>query len=97
MINSKLKKLFEFQFLIIDMQKLLIEARSKNPAKDFSETEKRIDALIEIYKEYDRFYFAAFESEQKILSLEAEVLLLSGQIESLKSENEKLLKSLEWK
>lgn len=95
-MSFDLKTLFEFQNVLVDMQKLLVEARMKNPQADYSATEKRIDKLIEICNHYDGLYFSAYYNGQKISQLQSEIIIMGQQIESLKAENEKLLKSLEW-
>lgn len=93
-MTTELKFMFEFLFVINDMQGKIIAARSKGV--DVEESIKRVDKLIEIYKGFDAYYYQAHFAQQKILFLEDQNLQLAKKMGELKEENLKLLKSLEW-
>ena len=95
--NSCLRLLTEFQQEIVGMQVKISELRKKNPQSDLSEPIRRVDKLIEIYKMFDSFYFQNVRAQYKIGQLESDILELAKVNEDLKTENEKLLKSIEWK
>lgn len=83
------------------MQKIIVEQRKKGSSeKILKPSLDRIDKLIEIYKTFDKFYFAAHFAKERIMMLEEEKVemsvALTREVETLKEENAKLLKSIEW-
>jgi len=94
-MSSDLKKLFEFEFIIIDLQKKIVEMRGKGVSESVLEPSmERIDKLIEIYKYFDHYYSDAVISRQKILKLESDILIMAEKIIELEKESTKLLKTL---
>ena len=96
-MKQQLKFLFDFQFVIADMQSKIIEARRKGTKEDvLNPSIERVDKLIEIYKTFDKYYYSAHFEKQKNIKLEHDIIELSEQISALQEENKKLLESIEW-
>ncbi len=87
--------MFEFQLVIAEMQLKINEAKQKGT--DTTESEARVDKLIEIYSGFDKFYYSAHFNEQKILQLKKENHDLYDKLIEATKENEKLLATIEWK
>ena len=96
-MNSNLKILFEFQYLIAEMQQRVIEMRMRGVSQETLQPAiVRIDKLVEVYKSFDKFYYSAHYNAQKILELESTILLMAEKISELEKENDKLLKTIKW-
>lgn len=94
-MNFELKKLFEFQDIITDMQKVVVEMMiTKKDRKVIDSANARIDKLREIYNSFDSFYYRAHFNDQKILALQAEKIGLAKRISELEETVNKLEKTL---
>ncbi len=94
-MNFELQLLFEFQFVIMDMQKKIIEARLKKVDESkLKESIERVDKLIEIYKNFDKYYYQAFYYKEKTLKLEYDNQQMANRVLELTAENDKLLKTI---
>lgn len=90
--------LFEFQSVIMEMQMKIVEARGKGATEETLKLSiERIDRLIKVYKNFDKYYFNAHFQKERNQKLEGHIMSLSEQIDALKAENHKLLESLNWK
>ena len=88
--------LFEFQSVIMEMQGKVMEAKLKG-VKDLTPSIERIDRLITIYKNFDKYYYSAHFQKEKNRKLERDLIDLSERITSLKEENKKLVETINWK
>lgn len=96
-MNFELENLFKFQFLIAEMQQVILDARKKNVNQGLIDSMiLRVDKLLEIYKTFDKYYYSAHFARQKILTLEFENQELRNALLKIKEENDKLLKSIKW-
>jgi hypothetical protein len=96
-MNSRLKKLFEFELVITEMQLVLTELiKNKSSKETIDKAIKRVDDLIAIKNEYDSFYFSSEYWHERYGKSQYELMEARNKILELKEENEKLLKSLEW-
>lgn len=97
-MTHELQFMFEFQSVINDMQGKIIEARMNGASeKQIADSIKRVDKLIEIYKNMDKYYYQAHFATQKILKLEEDNLSLAKMVSDLRTEKENLIKAAEWK
>lgn len=97
-MELELRTLFEFQQLINDLQGMVVQARLRNMDEErLRPSIERIDKLIEIYQTFDRYYYAAHFSRQRILALEHDCQQMGLKVMELQQENEKLLKTINFK
>jgi len=97
-MEKPLRTLFEFELIIIEMQSVVIDMRKRNVSKEIIDKAiERIDRLIEVYKMFDSFYFQAYYTNQKNVTLQKELQSERMIIVELRAEVKKLTDSLEWK
>lgn len=92
-MNFELETLFRFQKTLVEMQSVCVGIQDKSIREAAIH---RVDTLLEIYKTFDKFYYSAHSANQRAGKLTHDLIEAGKQIEALKAENEKLLKSIQW-
>lgn len=97
MLPTDLTHLIDFQLVLIEMQKTVIDMRKRNVKNEVVEAAcARIDKLIVIYEYFEKVYFNLNLNIQKNFKLEKEISDQRNVIVEQAKEIDKLTKSLQW-
>ena len=95
--ENKFEQLNRFQLVIVDLQAKIIKAKAEGVGQDRLQSSiDLMNNLVDIYHQYDQFYFDWVYASDKLMQKDKELLTQYDVIRTLREENDKLLKTLQW-